>query len=44
VSDEQRALQHLLRAEATFRDIQVAQQSGARARSAAARPIAMSPR
>jgi hypothetical protein len=30
VSDEQRALQHLLRAEATFRDIQVAQQSGAR--------------
>ena len=30
VSDEQRALQHLLRAEATFRDIQVAQQSGSR--------------
>ena len=30
VSDEQRALQHLLRAEATFRDIQVAQQSGNR--------------
>ena len=30
VSDEQRALQHLLRAEATFREIQVAQQSGAR--------------
>ena len=30
VSDEQRALQHLLRAESTFRDIQVAQQSGSR--------------
>jgi hypothetical protein len=30
LSDEQRALQHLLRAEASFRDIQVAMQSGSR--------------
>ena len=44
LSDEQRALQHLLRAEATFRDIQVASQSarqaGGGARGQAGRDVA----